>query len=293
MISFDRQTPDTVRAALDLPSNRKDYFVSFDSIAELADNARDMMGPGYLGKRAHEWNGHVSTDRALDLLRNGDLSAVAASDALLEKFEQYSPSTSRRAWTDGVCGAIPNVPAFVAGQPLNMRRRIRSESEFSPLAIVVDLTTSASITADQIRARGIAILALVRALSAVRPIELWACVMLDADSRTNCSTVAFRIETAPLDLARAAHILTHASVPRRLLYGIAEKAHRFAGGWPYDKKASHRPHMAAIIAPAFSHVTETLCVPSLLNADESVTNPVAWIEAQLAQATVASLPDAA
>jgi hypothetical protein len=144
------------------------------------------------------------------------------------------------------------------------------------LAIIADVTTSASVSGGDIQRRGAAILALVRVLSTRRPIELWAGTMVDADNGRNAVYTFARIETSPLDLATACFALAHPAFPRHLCYGLA-RLHGYAGRWPYDKNSRHRDHMAAILAPAFSHATQTLCLPSLHAADQSCTNPEAWL----------------
>jgi len=286
MQRFTVPTPDSVREALSLPRNTEDHFQLFDSPGELADygqaNALEhLVAQENRGPRGC-WSGGLSTADACRTAREGDLSAVAASDALLSKFERFAFETGRKAWLDDVTGAIPNVPAFIAGHPLAMRRRVRQDSASAPLAIIVDVTTSSRVSARDIQRRGAAILALVRILSTRRPIELWAGTMLDADNRRSAVHTFARIETSPLDLATACFALVHPAFSRHLCYGLA-CLHGFAGGWPYGAHARHRPHMAAILAPAFTHATQTLCLPPLHAADQSCTNPEAWLEQRLAE----------
>lgn len=259
----------------------RDHFMMFDTPAELAQFAHETSDYRVHRRYPDSWVGNVTGPQAVDMATRGDLSGVAASNELLTRFERFSFETGRKAWSDDVCGSIPNVPAFIAGHPLAMRRRIRQDSAAAPIAIVVDLTTSARISADQIKRRGAAILALTRALSARRPVELWAGTGLDADNLKNAVWVFARIETAPLDLATAAHCLTHASFPRILCYDLSHKHHGYCGNWPYGTAMKFRDHMPQIIAPAFAHTAETLCLSSLHIADESVTNPEKWIESQL------------
>lgn len=293
MRKFDLPTSDAVRAALGLKKTTRDLFRLYDSPAEMAADFKATSGKRY-NKPASAWSGNVSGPKACELATNGDLSQVAASDAMLAQFESYGLDTTRRAWQDDCAGGVPNVPAFLAGQPLAMRRRTTYRDAAAPLAVIVDLTTTASFTPGQIRRRGIAILALVRALSQRRPIELWAGVMLDANDGRDSVTVMARIETAPLDLATAAHCLTHASFPRLIGHGIAD-ADGYTGSWPYQSYGhpEHRPQMAAMLAPAFSHATETLCLPCMISRDDSIDRPEKWVAEQLARLAPVDLADAA
>lgn len=284
MLAFTAPTPDSLDAFFG--SKRKSHFRLFETPTELADFAagftREMAGrlnTGFSGAEAM-W----TPEKALSVFRDGSIDGVAKSDALLSRFESAELHTSARAWRDDVCGALPNVPAFIAGHPMNMRRREKRENAFAPLAIIVDIGAAASVTAQQIETRGAAVLALVRALSGVRPVELWAGAGLDADGASNASWTFCRIETAPLDLAHAAHILTHTSAIRRVLWGAA-CAHGFGGRTPYGSGQKHatEERTRALIMPAFGHVSDVLVLPRLSEGDEgSIKNPAAWIEAQIA-----------
>lgn len=290
MRKFDLPPADTVRAALNLKTGTRDLFRLYDTPAEMAADFADRSPRR--NKSASDWTGGVDGRTAARMAAEGDLSQVPASDAMLAQFEAYGLDSSRKGWLDDCAGGVPNVPAYLAGQPLAMRRRTVYRDQSAPLAVIVDLTTSCGLSADQIRRRGVAILALVRALSQRRPVELWAGVMLDAHNGRDCVTIMARIETAPLDLATAAHCLTHASFPRLIGHGLAD-LDGYQGRWPYDAGTEHRAHMAAILAPAFSHASETLCLPSMSIADDSVNRPEQWVADQLAKLSPVALSDAA
>jgi hypothetical protein len=247
-----------------------------DAFAALSPNNETMNGA------SSRWAGGVPRDRLVEMTRSGDLTAVPESDALLERFEALVPAPSaRRAIRDDVAGSIANVPAYLSGSPLAMRRKVRDENEFAPIAVVVDLTSSAMISADAIRKRGVAVLALVRALSARRPIELWAGCGLDADSRKNALWAFAQLDTAPLDLARAAHFLTHPGVPRAMFYGYGEEHNGFLGGWPYSNPDVSRKNFHAIVARAFPHVQDVIAVPHIYGTDKAINEPVEWIREHL------------
>lgn len=284
MRSFAVSSPDAVTAAL----NRKatDNWRLFDSPAELADfaqancqnarNWRDANGSWYGGAK--------SANEIAQKTRGGDLSGVPASDALLERFERFAFETERPTWRDDIAGGFPNVPAFLAGHPLAMRRRINDASAAAPLAIVVDLATSAGISAETIRRRGAAVLALSRLLTMRRPVELWAgCMTAAGPSDRNLAAIFCRIETAPLDLATAAYVMTSAGFPRCLCYATADVECGFVVNWPYSSFSASSANMAAICAQGFTHATETLCIQPAHYNDDISENPEAWIERKLAE----------
>lgn len=271
---------------------RKDHWMLFDTPAELAAWAVANCSTGsHWDRRANDWHGE-SSDDAARLTTSGDLSRVARSDALLGRFERFAFETTRKAWRDDIAGGFPNVPAYLAGHPLAMRRRAPAESAAAPLAVVVDLSTSAGISADAIERRGAAILALVRMLAMRRPVELWAGTGLDADRRQNASLIFCKLETAPLDLATAAYIMTSASFPRALCYNIGHVAHNFGGGWPYGD-ASTRHHFAEMCAAGFTHADALLAIPAAHNDDAIGKDPEGWIERKLAELAPVAADEAA
>jgi len=277
MREFTLPVPDSVRSLIG--RDAKTHFRFADTPGEMADYA--MRRAPYM-RGADEWSGGLDAKESVRRCHYGDLSRVAPSDALLSRFERFAFQSVRREWRDDISGQVPNVPAFIAGTPLSMRRRAKVESPAAPLAIVVDLTSSANISPEMLERRGAAILAIVRVLSARRPVELWAGTMTDANGRKNASAHFARIETAPLDLARAAFVLVSPAFPRQLCYG-ASRADGFEGAWPYGNDDASRRFMADILRPAMTHVEDFLAIPAAHSGDEMTRNPEAWIEATLAR----------
>ena len=272
-------------------TGRRDYFAIFDSVGELAMHAKDRPFTG----GSADWFGNVTALDAVNRTLYGDESLVAESDKLLEQFEHVSFASTARIWADDVVGAVPNVPAFLAGVPCNMRRKRRDDSQAAaPLALIVDVSTSAAITAQQIKRRGAAILALTRILSARRPVELWCGTSGGSNmgGPMGATFVMGRLETAPLNLAQAAFVLSHPGFHRHLCYGIEARYFRFDGSWPYGAGAMSPTDMAKCMAPAFDHVSETLCMPGLHVADLSVSDPAAWVGAMVDKLTARRLEDA-
>jgi hypothetical protein len=276
-----------------LPGKLVHYIIA-QSLSELGEFAKSSKLRG--SSSSDYWDMKLGLESAISYCFTGDESGVEQSDALLHRMEEHIQMPSTRAlWTDDISGAFPNIPAYIAGQPLNMRTRQRAQTESAPLAIMVDLGISAAISAQQVRNRGTAILALVRALSAHRPIELWAMDFGSADdgaasaygfgsSRSNCVCVAAKIETSPLDLSTACYALTHPAFVRQVLFSLEEKYHDFRGGWPFRiNRALSRHEMEVLCAPMWPHVSETLALPGLHAADESMTDPESWLKRQLAE----------
>lgn len=260
-------------------AKRETHFILADSLSELAKFTRQH---GRQLNHGNAWAGNLSLPAACDMAISGNMAMVSRSDELLAKFERFAFAAPIKAWQRNVAGQRPDVPAFIAGHPAAMRRRVRLVSQAAPLAIVIDLTTSGGVNERDIERRGAAILALCRVLSARRPVELWAGCMTDSEGKNACAMFA-RIDTSPLDLAHAAFAMVSPAYPRQMLYSLARGLKGFQGHWPYSDHNASRVHMADIIRPAFPHIGELLAIPAIHMADDIATNPEAWIATTLAK----------
>lgn len=267
---FTLATPESVRRGT------LDHWTLCDSPRELAalPCAREHIN-------ASRWQGG-SHAQAAQWARDGKLDEVPASDKWLAHFEELAEQilTPTTRLIDDVAGAFPNVPAFIAGQPLAMRRRTRDESDRSPVCVIVDTTISAGCSHDDIRKRGAVILALVRLLSARRPLELWTGTGLNKG--TGAAYCFTRLDTTPLDLARAAFMLCHTSATRCLGYGAVTAQWNAGGGWPYSGgRALQVPAWRAVAAQAFPHLSHFVPVPGLHLNDPLLSDPLKWIGERL------------
>lgn len=282
MQKFSAPTPDTVNSALFNGSARTSHFQIFDSMAEFLDFARAKeIRPGSHEYASPDMTDNTTHDAAQRLAAAGDMRLAAEAERYLARFENAAPASFKSAWFDSINGALPNVPAFVSGSPLNMRSRRRVQDEAAPITVCVDVGANSGVTPQEVSARGAAILALVRALASRRPVDLWACCGLDADSKRNASWTFVQIETRPLDLARAAFIFAHPAAVRHLFWSAA-MPHGFQAFTPYGAAQKHRHHTADLIAPAFPNASEVLAIGRAHSDDESTSNPAAWLEKQLA-----------
>lgn len=266
----------------------------FDSIGDFA---RYLRGPAavcpYLTNTSdNAWAGSTpaETQGRLDA---GSAKATAACDRLLGQMESVGFATSRFATVAAVAGGAPCVPAFLAGNPLAMRRRVKISDDAAPLAVVVDIGVSASVKAATIERRGAAALALVRLLAATRPVTLWAVVGQRASLYSDHATDAafgVQIETAPLDVARAAWLLASPDAFRRAGFAASQAIAGFPTetdvNWLQDSHTQH-PRLMRDCLPALTGCADFLLVPSLITAGEtqfgSDTDAAAWVKAQLAE----------
>lgn len=240
----------------------------YDNCTRLAEDykAKGMKPICSFGNHAKALAGAIAGDSAL----------AAQSDKYMQKFEDLGLVSTGWQTTDSIIGAVPNIGAYLSGSPVCMRMRKRTVREAAPLAIVVDLTTSAGISASDMSRRGTVILAAARVLSAVRPVELWAFAGLGR--RDGGATFAgHRIDTTPIDLARAAPVFTDSLWARNILYGVCNH-NGSNGSWPFNGYGSvDAKGWEQIAKQALPHLGDTLAIPALHLTDPLVTNPEKWL----------------
>jgi len=269
------------------PMKGRDVFLTGDlpSFAYRADSVPANHHNRTECKSSNDWTGRQSYEDAIKFTRSGDLKRVAPSDAWLTKFEDLAPMRGAFESVRDVIGGSTNVPAFLSGHPLNMRRRTRVVTESAPLAVCVDLVSSAGIKSATLEKRGALILALVRALSAVRPVTLWvggSSYPYDQQAgRNDTYHVWMTLDTAPLDLARAAHALCSPAFSRGLIYATIahennpSKPDSWGLSWPYRDHMWSRANMRPVLSRVIGS-DDMLCIAAPHVEDRLVNEPEAW-----------------
>lgn len=164
-------------------------FPDFEHMAEYLASKPALGNDGYAPATTRKAlaTGHPKlAERAERVLATiEDLDAVYSDDVM--------------RWGRAVAGGSVDVPAYLAGSPLHMRRRTPQEG-LAPLTIVVETFMSGGVSdADRDR-RGVAILALVRKLAMTgHAVDLY----LAHTSMREAATCLIRVENRPLDLVRA------------------------------------------------------------------------------------------
>jgi hypothetical protein len=270
-------------------AGKTDVITVFDTVGEFTDAVQAMSLPSH--NHGNSWNGNERIEETTRKCRTGDLARVAASEEMMSKFEALIGYNGQKfARVSSVAGGAPNVSAYLAGNPMNMRKRRRVVDDQAPLNIVVDCVSSAGIDAATLEKRGAAILALVRILSATRPVSLYigaqALPYCDAHKLTSRAVVA-RLDSAPLDLARAAHLLCATGVSRQMAYGFICSDGGTRGddtglGWGYDSEAFQRKHGKEYWQRSLG-IGEMLYIAAPYLTDDIVTAPEKWLKQMIAE----------
>lgn len=267
-----------IRTSIDTPRGEDRYLLL--SAGELTEQAR-KHAPTLRRNISRGWCG-VDYDTFARQIETGDQDMVHESEEFLRQIEDQVPVS--RGWrnVDDVVGAVPNVPAFLAGHPQCMRRRTRTTRETAPLSIYMDLTSSGGIDTRDVQKRGVVLLALTRMLVEHRAVELWVGASLGSTYRGGAGTVAWRIDTAPLDLARAAFHVAATSMSRGFGYVLCKDDLGTGGHWPFADYTYHRDTAPERLAQVFPG-QQILYVPPVYLTDPMTTDPVGWLKRVMAQ----------
>lgn len=242
----------------------------------------------YDGDNHGKWTGFLKAAEAAKLAITGDDSHVASAEKMLEKFNTHI-ETSSFMDMPSVAGCYPCVPEALMGEPECMREPMEVSSEHAPMTIVVDTACSASVSARQMETRGIAILAVVMALSASRPITLKTVSVSSGFKNKEgdkYAIVAVDLPTTPIDLATAAYVLTHVGYTRNLKYGYASKYLGFDDGkWPTFKGVVYGKVQTVEyqenVKKYMELEGEVLMIPAAFSEDGVIENPEEWIQSIL------------
>lgn len=259
-------------------------IIRYDSTAALASDyiRRNAKAASihHGGWSDNDWYGGESLEASLGFAQSGDTKLVAKAETLLSQLDT-AIETSRKFWEPAPSGAFVCVPDVLAGRPTPMRRLAHQQDETSPITILAVSTSSAGINADTLAKRGTVILALVMALSRIRPVSLQqlCCVDGQADGET---VITSEINTAPLDLATACYVLTSAGFARRLTYDLAASHNRFRGRWPEGFNYSNPSrYYESLKAKLVADPARCLVIGAAQLGDELLAEPIRWINKQI------------
>lgn len=239
---------------------------------------------GWQSHNNNAWYGGESLQDSLRMAETGDTSLVAKAEALLSQLDT-AIETPRKVWERSTIGAYYSVPDVIAGLPTCARRQFDTQDDRTPITILVVTTSSAGMSAEVLAKRGTTILALVMALSRLRPVSLQQICAVDGIEGGE-TIITSEINTAPLDLATACYVLTSAGFARRLTYDLAAALNGFNGGWPDRMRwGNSDPYFAMLKARLVPDPTKCLIIKGAQLNDALLSDPVGWVNKQVAHFT--------
>jgi hypothetical protein len=205
---------------------------------------------------------------------------VRDSERLLEQLADITPHSRTFVNEASVTGSLPIVPAFLAGVPQNMRLRRRQKRPAGPLAIFLETTASGGAMGSEHDERGACLLDLARLLGEYRPTDLWVCTTYG--EREHLNALLVKVETRPMDLARAAHLLgdlNGTAIAGRQLFSSLNLSMDY--GWSYGVPELERKWCGEIFSRFLQPGSDVLYVPAAYLRDASRRDPVKWLREML------------
>ena len=254
---------------------------TFESVADFGRAMkRDILKPMYENA---QWSGETYAE-SLDRAINGDTRRVAEAEKILGQV-QAEIETVGRQWQNAVAGSIPSVPDYLMGHPESMRQLTSYVSEAAPIRIWVGTNSSASINHEDLRKRGVAVLAAAMALSQSRPVELWTFGTMDGNGKWGECNIKVRLNAAPLDLAEACVALSSIGFDRNLTHNWGFAKDSFTGGWAKVVRG-HLGDEAELVAACREMLEadagDLIVPPSSNKFSEVISNPIGWVQKILA-----------
>lgn len=272
----------------------RDYIHTCDDITDLAkclvpykkqrltiDRAdRDACYDRY--ELEHQKNLHA--------LIPGDMRHAHFADEYLEHLRSFLFVSQAFKTRDDVEGAAPNVPAFLAGVPFNMRNKRRAYSPMAPLCMFIELTASVGVAGGESGAtRAACFFALAQVLTEVRPVQLWATITYGSSTPTpntpNLShgmvQLAVRLNTTPFDVAQVCNILMHPDTFAHFGDNYIRKNMPEGPSWAYDMPHMEKKYAGEILGRIVHPGTEVFYIPAAHLNDLGVEQGKVWLKNQL------------
>jgi hypothetical protein len=188
----------------------------FDSPADLVREFKEL---GFRIADHGSWSGGLSETQTFRTLETGDETHVAEAEGLIRDImEGIRIETMRTEWVNDMAGARPDVAAFLAGDPRSMKRKVIFTTEVAPLRLYVSLTSSSGVSTTVLKHRGICLLALVMALTRIRPVELYTFNAVTKYKAHQTLIDVVRMPTSPIDIGLICFCFVSQAFTRGLCY---------------------------------------------------------------------------
>lgn len=206
-------------------------YEGIDDLGRTLKNAPAHLRDRFISPNGHEvnWAGG-STDDVIRKCESGDMRYVKRSEKLVDRISNVAiEGTSIQLEYNPVYGMLDQA-AMDAGNPMCMYGATMTTDDRSPVMVYVDNWISSTIPNDRIVRRGVAVLALVQALSVYRPVFAKFVAASGATfDRHNDNIQIIPVPTYPMDLSRAAWMLASPEFTRAGVYSLSNLVHDQVG----------------------------------------------------------------
>lgn len=282
-----------VRRTSGVGEHGRDHIHTCDDISDLWNCIKDQKRRLVVDRsdRTACYDSYdIEQQRTLHATISGDMRHAHHADEYLEHLRSFLFVSQAFKVRDDVEGATPNVPAFLAGQPFNMRNKRRAHSPMAPLCMFLELTASSGVTGGESGAtRAACLFALAQVLAEVRPVQLWATITYGSTTTYQGGIyhgmvqLAVRLNTTPFDVAQACNILMHPDHYSNFGHSYIRRNMPLGPSWAYDRPHLEKKYAGEILGRIVHPGTEVFYVPAAHLNDLGVESGKVWLKAQLQQ----------
>lgn len=253
----------------------------FDSYQTFLDSIENIVAVHkHQSNDYSSWAGGTKSE-TIHKAKFGDNELLERANKIVLDIENILlPSVETYQEVSYYYGHRPNISAVIAGQPKSMYRReyVLEPSNTKPIKIYLDRVTSVYFSADQILARGLAVMALALALKRLRPTVLYVGESACNRHTGNNTCSAISIDLNNIDLSVLAFALAGPSFYRRLLFAINSHLNDGANYNSYKVSAETTRRMLGF--SEHDLIFEGMWFNDA-DIDLSIENPTQWVRQRL------------
>lgn len=190
------------------------------------------------GSYALDFTGTHDLEEALDLIKYGDeklYKKIKDKKAAINVDKILGNAKRRPEYKHDVCGFVPNVPAFLIGNPRNMLDIKKNKTSSRILNIFLNIRVGGGISSDFVLEMGTKYLVVLDALEKMGyRCNLYSGVANEDDGNYSCLMVRIKTDKEPLNLKKICFTIAHPSMQRRLKFKwmeVNDGDHNFTYGY--------------------------------------------------------------
>jgi len=255
---------------------------NFDDMTEFIAAMPDKAQYGSGNASAKTGNESFS-DSKINAI-HGRLEGMTEAEEMIDQINAENVTSCQQSFIPNVAGALPIVPAAIAGSPFSMLQKVDLVSMSAPIRIFASCATSWGVSASDLSKRGAAILALILKLQEVKPVELYVIGELEGNSKNGGSAIpCVKIEATPLDTTAASYALTSPAFLRHLCFELTG-SEGFNGQWAYRENPQDKKFQDKIKAE-LGCTENDLYIRGGHSTDQAITDPATWVQDRLNELT--------
>ena len=215
--------------------------ISLDTLDSLLDLPPSPSCTSY-GRRgadectSHDMEGHIEWDLdagwegSKKLYRGGWVDGLKeARGQMAEYVATRREATPQETLGCDVVGAIPCVPAYLAGEPECMYRQETIPTPIKIVDLIIDMTARVTVDATDMMRRGVAVWQIIRRIEARgRRVRAIASANTDVDDGYRSQlNITLKKEGRAIDASRLVYAVAHPAFFRRQIFCAFERASEF------------------------------------------------------------------